>query len=49
MTNGILILLFLVAVALFFWGSLKALKTQQKRYLLAMVPMGLLIAGMFLL
>jgi len=49
LTNGTLLIIFLVATLLFFWGSFKAMKTQQKRYLLAMVPMGLLIAGMFLL
>ncbi|MBD3790951.1 MAG: hypothetical protein IE918_02180 [Campylobacterales bacterium] len=48
LTNGVLLLLFLAAVVLFFWGSFMALKTQQKRYLLAMVPIGLLIVGMFL-
>jgi hypothetical protein len=49
LTNGTLLLIFLVSVVLFFWGSFKALKTQKKHYLLAMVPMGLLIVGMFLL
>ncbi|MGC9351995.1 MAG: hypothetical protein ACP5D3_08395 [Sulfurovum sp.] len=48
LTNGTLLFIFLVATLLFFWGSFKALKTQKKRYLLAMMPMGLLIVGMFL-
>lgn len=49
LTNGMVLLMFIVAVVLFFWGSWKAMKTQKKIYLWAMVPMGLLIVGMFLL
>lgn len=47
LTNGMLLLLFIIAVVLFFWGSIKAMKTQKKVYLLAMLPMALLIAGLF--
>lgn len=47
LTNGTLLIIFLVATLLFFWGSFKALKTQKKRYLLAMIPMGVLIVAMF--
>ncbi|MFT7823315.1 MAG: hypothetical protein ABXS92_01010 [Sulfurimonas sp.] len=47
LTNGVVLLLFVVAIILFFWGSLKALKTQKKVYLWAMVPVGLLILAMF--
>lgn len=49
MTNGMVLLLFLVAIVLFFWGTIKAMRTQKKVYLLGMVPMGLLILAMFLL
>lgn len=49
LTNGVVLLLFIVAIVLFFWGSIKAMKTQKKAYLWAMVPMGLFIAGMFLI
>ncbi|MDM5271924.1 hypothetical protein PGH07_07015 [Sulfurovum sp. zt1-1] len=48
-SNGLLLLIFFVSITLFFWGSLKALKTQKKIYLLAMIPMGMLIAVMFLI
>lgn len=49
LTNGIVLLLFVIAIVLFFWGTLKAMKTQKKVYLWAMVPMGLLIVAMFML
>jgi hypothetical protein len=49
LTNGLLLLIFLVATILFFWGSIKAMKTQKKVYLLAMIPMGVLILAMFLI
>ena len=49
LSNGLLLLIFLVSMILFFWGSIKAMKTQKKIYLLAMIPMGLLIIGLFLL
>ncbi|MGC9351210.1 MAG: hypothetical protein ACP5D3_04415 [Sulfurovum sp.] len=49
LTNGIVLLLFIFAILLFFWGTLKAMKTQKKVYLLAMLPMGLLIVAMFML
>jgi hypothetical protein len=49
LSNGIVLLMFIIAIVLFFWGTLKAMKTQKKVYLLAMVPMGLLIMAMFML
>jgi hypothetical protein len=49
LSNGLLLLIFFVSIILFFWGSIKAMKTQKKIYLLAMIPMGILILAMFLL
>ena len=49
MTNGMMLLMSVIAIVLFFWGSWKAMKTQRKIYLLAMAPMGILIAVMFLI
>lgn len=49
LSNGLILMIFLVAMILFFWGSIKSMKTQKKIYLLAMIPMVILIIGMFLL
>ncbi|MBD3790297.1 MAG: hypothetical protein IE885_08065 [Campylobacterales bacterium] len=49
LTNGTVLLLFFVATALFFWGVSKAVRTQKKIYLLAMLPFFLGMIGMFLL
>jgi hypothetical protein len=49
LSNGLLLLTFIVSIVLFFWGSIKAMKTQKKVYLFAMIPMGILILAMFLL
>lgn len=49
LNNGLVLLVFVLAIVLFFWGSVKAMKTQKKIYLLAMIPMGLLILAMFLI
>ena len=49
LTNGMLLLIFFVAIMLFFWGTLKAMKSQKKVYLLAMVPLGILIVAMFVI
>ncbi len=49
LSNGMMLLVFLIAILLFFWGSIKAMKTQKKIYLTAMIPMGFLILWMFLI
>ncbi len=48
-SNGIILGLFLVSIISFFWGTYKAMKTQETRYILATLPFILLILGMFLL
>jgi hypothetical protein len=42
-----LVIAFFVTVSLFFWGVYKALKTQQVRYMWAMVPFFIYIIGIF--
>jgi hypothetical protein len=49
MSNAVILTIFTVSVILFFWGVHKAVKTQEKIYLLAFVPFILLMAGMFFL
>jgi len=44
---SVAIILFLVIIGLFFWGIFKALKTQKKVYIFAMMPFIFLLAGMF--
>ena len=41
------LVLFLVIIGLFFWGIAKAVKTQKKVYIFAMMPFILLLVGMF--
>ncbi len=41
------LVIFLVIIGLFFWGVFKALKTQDKVYMFAMLPFILLLVGMF--
>jgi len=41
-----LVLLFII-IGLFFWGIAKAVKTQKKIYIFAMMPFILLLVGMF--
>jgi len=41
------LILLLVVIGLFFWGIVKALKTQKKVYIFAMMPFILLLVGMF--
>ena len=48
-SNGMLLLIFLITIALFFWGTYKAIKSQKSLYMLAMLPFLLMIAVMFLL
>jgi len=47
MTSAEILASFLVSVILFFWGVFKAVKTQKKIYLLAFIPLLMLIVGMF--
>jgi len=49
MSNAIILGLFILAIVSFFWGTYKAMKTQETRYMLATLPFILLILGMFLL
>ena len=49
MSNAIILGLFILATVSFFWGTYKAMKTQETRYMLATLPFILLILGMFLL
>lgn len=49
MNNLTLLIVFLVAIILFFWGIVKTIKTQKKIYIFAMLPFFLLMVGMFLL
>ena len=44
-----LLLIFIVTIILFFWGTYKALKSQKSLYMLAMLPFLLMITVMFLL
>ncbi len=48
-SNGMLLLIFLITIVLFFWGTYKALKTQKSLYMLAMLPFLVMITIMFLL
>ncbi len=48
-SNGMLLLIFLITIVLFFWGAYKALKTQKSLYMLAMLPFLVMITIMFLL
>jgi len=41
------LLLFLGVIILFFWGIIKAIKTQKKIYALAMLPFVILLFMMF--
>lgn len=41
------LVLFLFIIGLFFWGVHKAIKTQKKVYIFAMMPFVLLLVGMF--
>ncbi|WP_309497441.1 hypothetical protein [Sulfurovum sp.] len=41
------LLLLLVIIGLFFWAIAKAVKTQKKVYIFAMMPFILLLIGMF--
>ena len=43
------LILFLGIVGLFFWGVFKAVKTQKKVYIFAMLPFMLLLTVMFLI
>lgn len=38
---------FIVALGIFFWGVYKAIKTQKSIYMLTLVPIILLMVGMF--
>ena len=38
---------FIVAIGVFFWGVYKAIKTQKVIYMLALLPILLLMIGMF--
>ena len=38
---------FIVAIGIFFWGVHKAIKTQKTVYMLALLPILLLMIGMF--
>jgi hypothetical protein len=49
MSNASILGFFIIAMVSFFWGTYKAMKTQETRYLLATIPFILLILGMFLL
>ena len=45
----VILFVFAFVVFLFFWAVYKALKTQKKLYIWAMLPFFLFILGMFLL
>ncbi len=47
--NSLLLLLFVVSILLFFWGIYRAIKTDDVRYALALLPFLLLITVAFLL
>lgn len=49
LSNGAILFIFVISIILFFWGSWKAMRTQKKIYLTAMLPLGLLIMAMFLI
>jgi len=49
MNNGLLILLFVVAILLFFWGVYKAVKTQENKYMWALAPFMVLMLLLFLM
>ena len=38
---------FIVAIGIFFWGIYKAIKTQKAIYMLSLLPILLLMIGMF--
>lgn len=38
---------FIIAIGVFFWGVYKAIKTQKVIYMLALLPILLLMIGMF--
>ena len=38
---------FIVAIGIFFWGIYKAIKTQKAIYMLTLLPMLLLMIGIF--
>lgn len=46
LSNGVILLFFIIALVLFFWGSFKAAKTQNTHYLWAMIPVFVFIAMM---
>ncbi|MBA1420710.1 MAG: hypothetical protein FAF03_07635 [Epsilonproteobacteria bacterium] len=48
MPNSLFLILILVSIILFFWGIVKAIKTQKNKYAWAMLPFFIMMGVMFI-